>query len=462
MKPTVVFLVYHGFGHFNACFKIAKSLTDEYNVIFAGHAFFQKHVTQQGFNFYPLKTVPFGMGFERWVNTTEKKSNIYWSALKDRWHNRLYLERKSELEKAVSDLRPDYLFIDSWQCTDLIALYPYLKDKAIRVAFIQTMVSTVVDKDIPPANSLVYPGDKIKITKAYTYHRINHLTKQLVFAVKWFGKHDSTLIRYNARKNAIPKHLRSGKKSLHGLPIFNIDEFILSPAEFDFASAKRLPFQHYIGFQTDNNRIQPKDEEYLNAIETINKIRNKYPYLLYCSFGSVAHETSKDVKRFLERLIEAAKKLNAICLITINNAPLVKEFTGKNENVFALQSAPQLDVLSFADVFISHGGLNSIREAIDAEVPLLVYPGIVNTDLNGNASRVVYSRIGLRGNLRRDTPEDIAFKIHELLSNNIYTQNIGTLKKIDQHYDIRKFKELVARLMPFKDIDQKKIDPNNS
>ena len=78
---TIVFITYHGIGHFNACFKIAKILQAEYNIVFAGLSLFKEYVEGQGFTYYSLQTVPFGLGFEQWLNTVEKKKNIYFHSL---------------------------------------------------------------------------------------------------------------------------------------------------------------------------------------------------------------------------------------------------------------------------------------------------------------------------------------------------------------------------------------------
>src|SRR5688500_18822704 len=96
-KERVVLLIYHGKGHFNACFKLAKILQERYEVTFAGFAYFKEHVALQRFDFFSLKTVPFGLGFERWVNITEKKKNIHWNVIKDRWRDRLYHMRERDL-----------------------------------------------------------------------------------------------------------------------------------------------------------------------------------------------------------------------------------------------------------------------------------------------------------------------------------------------------------------------------
>jgi zeaxanthin glucosyltransferase len=436
MKPKIVFLVYHGFGHFNACFKLAKTLSKTHHPVFAGHIYFQKYITAQGFDFYPLKSVPFGMGFEKWVNTELKKKNIYWASLKDRWNNKLYHKRERELRSLITEIKADTFLIDSWQCTDFIVLYPLLKNTRTKVAFIQTMLSTVVEHDVPLLNCDLFPGNKKEIQKAHASFKRRSFMKEFLDSIKFLGRSNESLIRRMIKKNNIPKDIISNKQTIYNLPVFNIPEFILAPAEFDFSSSSKSLPQRYIGFNPDLNRLESTDQNFADITKRINHVKTRYQYFIYCSFGSVAHQELKPVETFLHALIPTIKNLNAVCLISINNKEIIDAFSNVGENIFILQSVPQLLVLSWTDVFITHGGLNSIKESVYAEVPMLVYPVIPQTDLNGNAARVVYHKLGLNGNLEQDTAEDIQNKIEELLSNSEYKTNIRKLKEIDQVYDI--------------------------
>jgi MGT family glycosyltransferase len=56
------------------------------------------------------------------------------------------------------------------------------------------------------------------------------------------------------------------------------------------------------------------------------------------------------------------------------------------ENFSVAQFVPQLSVLKDADVFITHGGMNSISEAVMYGVPMIVVPNTVEQALN--AARV--------------------------------------------------------------------------
>jgi len=65
---------------------------------------------------------------------------------------------------------------------------------------------------------------------------------------------------------------------------------------------------------------------------------------------------------------------------------------------------------------INHGGINTIKECIHENVPMLTYPLSPEWDQPGNAARVVYHQLGLMGNIRRDTVKKMNVKLHSLLA----------------------------------------------
>jgi len=54
------------------------------------------------------------------------------------------------------------------------------------------------------------------------------------------------------------------------------------------------------------------------------------------------------------------------------------------------------------------------------KVPMLVFPLNPNLDQKGNAARVVYRKVGLRGNLNKESPKSIELKIDQLINNKNY------------------------------------------
>ena len=64
------------------------------------------------------------------------------------------------------------------------------------------------------------------------------------------------------------------------------------------------------------------------------------------------------------------------------------------DNIVAYQWIPQLRVLRHADVFLTHGGMNSVQEATVSGVPMLLAPRVREQRLT--ARRVVSLSLGAR------------------------------------------------------------------
>jgi zeaxanthin glucosyltransferase len=426
-RSRIVFLTYHGTGHFNACLRVAKILREKYDVVFAGVQFFQQYMTDQGFQYYPLTTVPFGLGLEEWMNSVQKRTPLYFHTLRDRWQNRLYHLRKKDLDTMLDDLDPTLILLDAQQSTDFIILYPELKKRSIRLALFHAMLPTTLAEGLPPINSLVLPGNKQEVKRAQRTAWIEKLKKHGPQKLKFFGADDPMIIRRNIKRNRIPPQYLLRELSAFNYVVTGVHELILTSRQLDFAEARITPYHHYIGSCIDFSRLDAADPAYLAVRDTImNTAKEKQLSLIYCSFGTLPQRDQALVVRFLQKLIEATRDQNYLLLIAQKLEP-GHELNAAHVHIF--NYLPQLDVLSRVNLFITHGGLNSVKESIALNVPMLVYPIETKADHYGNSSRVVHHGAGLRGNTETDTIPEIKKKISELLTNPVYKENIRRLNE---------------------------------
>jgi UDP:flavonoid glycosyltransferase YjiC (YdhE family) len=75
---------------------------------------------------------------------------------------------------------------------------------------------------------------------------------------------------------------------------------------------------------------------------------------------------------------------------------------------------PQLDALRRARAFISHGGANSVMEAITRGVPLIISP--ICNDQHHNAILAERAGVGRTVNLERATVSEVATAIEQALA----------------------------------------------
>ncbi len=112
------------------------------------------------------------------------------------------------------------------------------------------------------------------------------------------------------------------------------------------------------------------------------------PPIVYISLGSIISN-----KGFCKECIRAfgGRDMSVI----LNTGRIKPETLGKiPDNIFAYSFVPQLDVLSHADVFLTHCGMNSVGEAMRHGVPMVAMPFI--NDQIANAKRIVELGIGKR------------------------------------------------------------------
>jgi UDP:flavonoid glycosyltransferase YjiC (YdhE family) len=90
--------------------------------------------------------------------------------------------------------------------------------------------------------------------------------------------------------------------------------------------------------------------------------------------------------------------------------------------VRVVDKAPQLAVLSRADVMLTHGGLGSIKESLYFGVPMLVFP--LRFDQEANARRVHDRGLGVHIGRRDRTVEGIGRVLDEIAANPAYRERV--------------------------------------
>ena len=87
-------------------------------------------------------------------------------------------------------------------------------------------------------------------------------------------------------------------------------------------------------------------------------------------------------------------------------------------NFIVRESFPQLELIAAREVFLSHGGMNSVNESLYYNVPLVMIPQGGNTDWV--ARRVVELGAGIRLERQHTTAERLRDAVHAVTSNQAY------------------------------------------
>ena len=134
--------------------------------------------------------------------------------------------------------------------------------------------------------------------------------------------------------------------------------------------------------------------------------------LIYISMGTVIN----DRPDFYSKCIDALKNLNVDVIISCGNAINREELGALPDNIQVYPYVDQLDVLSKADAFITHCGMNSVSESLYMAAPTVLYPQ--TSEQYAVARRV--TEIGAGIMLKDDSSEGIQAAIQDILNNKAY------------------------------------------
>ncbi|XP_016660305.1 UDP-glucuronosyltransferase 2B20 [Acyrthosiphon pisum] len=139
--------------------------------------------------------------------------------------------------------------------------------------------------------------------------------------------------------------------------------------------------------------------------------------VIYLTFGSVVLMTSLP-ENILRALKEAIARVPQKVLWKYEG-----EMVDKPKNVMTRKWFPQRDILLHPNVklFISHGGISGVYEAVDAGVPLLGFP--INYDQPRNIDNLVDAGMAISLDLFSVTTDTVFNAIMEIADNDRYRQN---------------------------------------
>ncbi|HZY80267.1 MAG TPA: glycosyltransferase [Cyclobacteriaceae bacterium] len=430
--PSILLLPFHGIGHFNGLFGIARALQQTHEVTFSGVGFFLNHVTSQGFPYRVLSTVPFGLGLESWVHEIRKSKRPRWKNSADRWKDQLYHDRRAELTRVLNEIKPVHVLVDAAQATDVIVLKSI--DPGLRVSVVHVAPPYLLLPGLPPANSLALPGNEKLINEDHIKALRGIWDKRWRQRFKYLAPDDRWIVERRLRRNHM-FNLKSDYRSLFTFAVKNVDQYVLTYREFDFYD-DRLSDLKYVGPHIDPGTVEKNKEEF---IALIDRQLSKGRKIVYCSFGTVPPD--RDISRFLTMLGELATELNCFVIVSAKHTG---SFEADGENTVVYDWVPQWTVLSKCDMFITHGGINSVHDAIRYGVPMLVYPLALNYDQNGNSARVVHRGLGLRGHLKHDTIQELRKKMVDIFNDIKFRKNLEAFQKNISGYTTGSFVKMIT------------------
>lgn len=423
-------------SHIYSTFSFTETLKGNgYDIYYAVHSSFVELIEKQGYKAYAINKFLFGYGLE--TSLRKGMPNSYVSSLIDRLTNKFYTERKIGLLEIVNFVKPDLIITDIFCSTDFIILYSYLKLNNTKFCFFQGSYCNIDSYNSPSVDSPLYPNQKTKLLIEYFFKKAFFSLENLIESILYFGRSSNWLIRKNFKKNKINSQYNYTKNRISQIHFKNLTYFIFLNKELEMN--KKLPANYrYLPTKTLEKRAIVIDNDYDEQSFKILKKKNEGYKIIYLSLGTyIVKEDEKIILQLINKIIETLNIKSNYILISALGSFHNKAL--KHERHFSFIKVPQLEILKFSDVFITHGGTGSITEAIEYQVPMLVYNFNLVYDHIGNAKKVGFYEIGIEGSPKEDTHNLIVSKIELLLNDCKYANNLITLNtKIDKNHNLFK------------------------
>lgn len=173
-----------------------------------------------------------------------------------------------------------------------------------------------------------------------------------------------------------------------------LDEIIYNPPKLNLVYTLR----EYQPYEAEFSEEQYKflgPSIYERKEDGFDFVKGKNP-VVYISLGTVI----KGAESFFRKCIEAFRDEDMDVIISVGKKFDIRKLKNVPSNIHIYNSVPQLEVLKIADVFVTHGGMNSVSEALVYGTPMVVIPFVSDQPVNarcieklGVGKRLEYSDV---------------------------------------------------------------------
>ena len=173
-----------------------------------------------------------------------------------------------------------------------------------------------------------------------------------------------------------------------------LDEIIYNPPKINLVYTLR-EYQPYEEEFSDEQYKFLGPSIYERAPKEFDFVKTDKP-VVYISLGTVL----KGAVSFFQNCVDAFSQEDVDVIISVGQKFDVRKLKNVPSNVCIYSSVPQLQVLQMADVFVTHGGMNSVSESLVYGVPMVVIPFVSDQPVNarcienlGVGKRMEYAQV---------------------------------------------------------------------
>lgn len=413
---TIIFLILPYSSHYMASFEFAKEWRNNgYRVIFTGELKLKELIEDEGFEFYEFQYL---ISYK--IRTFKSFLGVFLKTLVDksfiRNRYREFYSVQLSVGKLIQKYQPEHIFIDEY----IAEYYFFLKRIYTQVTIINTRFSTKKVNNIPPLNSNYIPSSKwysvVICEMLWIEHFIKLRLRSFIEKMAFIGLNEDFFWKRLCIQNNFTWKNEIAFDHCLNRSIKGIKTIILAPQSLEFKHRVLQENEVFFHKRIFRNEIKYISEEYKSLVQKVTSFK-KHPQhkVVYVAFGTLSGKEMYKVYQFFIRLIKALEDERNILLV-ISKGGLELDLP-KVQNLETIQFMPQIDFLQYTDLMINHGGIGSIKECYDRDIPIIAIPVNKKIDQMGCAARIESNNLGLMGDLVKESEKSIYHKVNSILQN---------------------------------------------
>ncbi|MBY0597854.1 macrolide family glycosyltransferase [Bacillus bingmayongensis] len=180
--------------------------------------------------------------------------------------------------------------------------------------------------------------------------------------------------------------------------------------------------------------FQPQAEQFQSNVKFVGPSINAreeridFPFdklvgkeVIYLSMGT---ELNQQLELY-NTCFHALEEFDGVVVMSVGKETDVTKLTNIPSNFIVRPYVPQLEVLKYTNVFITHGGMNSVSEGLYYDTPLIVLP--ITNDQPFVARRVEELNAGIVLDYKNVTSDALRETVNHLLNNQVYKEGSRTV-----------------------------------
>lgn len=407
--PNILFIILPFKSHFYPLISLGKEWQRKgYTVYFSSLPAFDPIIKVEGF-----ETVHFPVSTEIIIGSVKGFIGLWLSNLlkpRENYYYNFLTALEKQIHRITDELKPEKIYLSA----NLPEYTSVLYQNMDKVEMVGIYLSTLKTKGIPPLTSTFIPNTRwwSKVYCEFLWQKYFFIDclKGLIITVALNGRTEINGLRAFCKEKGIEFNSLFNNNHTFHLGVNTIPYQIISNQALEYRNYCKPENVSFIELKRERNEdsliFDPHYQEL--KIHLLQKI-DSGSKVIYMAFGTWYYLFQSKLDKFIGKVFKIILQNPELELVY--NGP---EFPVTSERIHFLMFTPQMDILKYTSLMISHAGLGSINECIENGVPILASPLNMEIDQSGNAARIVAGTYGERVSLKC-SEETISRKIQRLI-----------------------------------------------